>query len=162
MEAEIRAGAKIEFLTREELKETLADWRVQLGIGVKFPLFTASATIGAGGTWQIGGPGTPADDYIGPREGFVWAIMRAAISGPGFDPTANDTAVFIDEASPSRRVAGKDAIAGGDGTYRWEKTQLVLSGGQALVFTGAGTAASSVTVSGQAIELPAQQAWQLV
>lgn len=163
MKAKFQVGSEIEFLTKdelgEELKTALGAWRTEIGRGVRWRKFSGQGTV-AGGAWVIGGTGANNDkDPLGPQPGFVWAVTRIAVSGNGFVPGTDAFSVYVGEAVPSRLV-----ITGLTRGETWDVAVLVLNGGEELALTGVGTglAGTDVTVSGQAVELPSQLAWQLL
>lgn len=167
MKFKIEAGAELDLISRGELREELAiatgAWREEISRGVKWRKFSAQGVVGTpnpAGTWLIGaGAPNNSKDTLGPDVGFVWAVTRIAVSGNGFVPGTDLFSVYVDEISPSRLV-----ISGLTRGNTWDVGTFVLHSGEALALSGAGTgvAGTDVTVSGQAVEVPAQLAWQLL
>lgn len=165
MEAEFKVGGKIDFLSPKEFKEELASfraaWQTEISRGVRWRQFSGQTSIAAGITvWTIGGAAANnRQSQLGPEDGFVWSVTRLAVSGSGFTEGTDTFGVFVDEATPTRLVSS--------GLTRQEKYDvgtLVLTGGQGLVLDGISSVAGGgdIYVSGQAVELPVQLAWQLL
>jgi len=157
MKAKIQAGAELDLLNRAELTEVLGAWATELTRGVKFRQFSGAATV-SGGVWTIGGP--QADNRqspLGPEPGFVWAVTRVAASGPGLVAGTDLWSLYVDEVTPSKLI--QSGITRGS---TWTIGALVLVGGGILTASGAGTGTGDVTLSGGAVELPAQLAWRLL
>lgn len=158
----IQAGAKIDLFTKKEATEVLRGWFEEIHRGVKFQEFAAQATANAAGIWTVGGSGSTARDTLGPQDGFVWAVTRLAVSGGGFDRTADDYSVYTDEITASKLVVTVPGVATSTGSWEWDTPGLVLVGGRSLALQGQATAESVITVSGAAVELPIQLAYQLL
>jgi hypothetical protein len=159
MKFKIQAGAEFDVLTQSELRETLDGWYVEISRGIKFRKFSAQGNVSAG-AWAIGGQAADNDkDPLGPAPGFVWAITRVAISGNGVVPGTDLYAVYVDEVTPTKLVT-----SGLTRGQIYDVGVLVLNGGERLALAGVGTGGTGtdVTLSGQAVELPVQLAWQLL
>ena len=159
MKAKINAGADIDFLTKDELTEALAAWMGEVARGITFRQFSARTDV-VGGVWTIGG--NQADNrsnILGPAEGFKWSITRMYVSGTGVVPGTDLFSVYIDELSSSKLV-----VSGLTRGKEWDPAVFPLQGGEKIALSGVGTGATGteVTVSGAAIELPNQLAWQLL
>ncbi len=158
-EFEIKAGAKLDLLTQKELQASLAGWFAEITRGVRFRQFSAQGTV-VGGVWTIGGSAAEnRASSLGPEPGMLWAVTGIAVSGNGVIPGTDLFSVFIDEVTPSKLVD-----SGLTRSRSWDSPSLVLQGESRLAFTGAGTgiAGTDVTVSGRAVEVPVQLAWQLL
>jgi hypothetical protein len=152
----ITANADIDLLTKEEVAEVLSGWMAEIARGVRFRNFSGQ-TVLAGGVYTIGLSG---QDPIGPREGFLWSVVRISVSGAGVAAAGTDLySVFDSEVSPSKLVA-----SGLTRGKEWNTGGFVLDGGSQLVVSGVGTgtAGAPVVVAGQAIEIPVQLAWRLL
>lgn len=164
-EVKLAAGAKLDVLNRKELKEALdtvtRDWFNQVSRGDRYRRFSASATI-ASGIVTIGGA-AQKDASLGPAEGFVWAVQRIAVSGltsatgTPLVATTEPVALFLNDSGPAATV--HPAIVG----YKeFGEHELVLYPGDTLLVAGAGLASTgTVTVTGQAREVPMPLAWRL-
>jgi hypothetical protein len=158
-EFEIKAGAKLDLLNKAEMREVLVGWYAEIGRGIKFRQFSGQGTV-AGAVWTIGG--NAADnrrDPLGPEAGMLWAVTRLAVSGNGVIPGTDLFSVFVNEITPSKLV--ESGLTRG---AKYDVGVLVLTGNDRLALAGAGTgvAGTDVTVSGAAIEVPVQLAWQLL
>ncbi len=153
MEFKIEAGAKINLLTKEEVGEVFAGWKAELARGIKFRTFSIRTDV-AGGVFS-----TTNVDFAGPDAGFVWAVTRLAISGAGLVLGTDLANVYVDDVTPSKLV-----MSGLTRQATWDIPGLILTGGSRVIVTGVGTGATGtdVTVSGAAIEVPLQLAWQLL
>jgi hypothetical protein len=149
-EVEFKLGAKLDMLNKSEMRETLAAWWAEIARGVRFRRFNGQATV-AGGVWDMG-------TRVGPREDFVWAVTRIAVTGGGLVLGTDTWQVAVNEAQPGSIV--------GTGFTRnapFDVPTLILNGGDLLRVNGVGTGAGTdVAVSGAAIEVPTQLSWQLL
>jgi len=159
-EVSLHAGAKLDLLNRDEVKDVLdvamTSWRKELARGVRFRAFSGRATV-VGGAWQM--LPTDADDNIlGPNPGMVWSVTTIAVSGGGILGGTDRFGVYIDDISPTKLVVGRilDNVL-------FDVGALVIDGASKLALAGAGTGAGTVVwMSGRAVELPVQLAWQLL
>lgn len=154
-----QVGAEWDLLNRAELDaaldKALQSWAKEIGRGVRFREFSGRGNV-VGGVWTI--DGHAAGQTLGPAEGMVWAITRAAISGNGVVVGTDLWSLYSGEVSPSKLVESRLLV-----TRYFDVPNVVLAGGNCLVATGVGTGAGAdVTLSGQAVELPVQLAWQLL
>ncbi len=151
----IQANADIDLLTKDEVHEVFAGWMAELARGIKWRNFTARDTT-AVGTYTIGLDGS---DALGPAPGFVWSVLRVYISGLGVTAGTDAYSVFTNDNSPTMLVRS-GLTRGGE----WGPGGFVLNGGDRLVIAGAttGTANADIVLSGQAIEMPVQLAYQLL
>lgn len=161
MKFKLAAGAELDLLTRDELREELSSagaWRKEIARAAKFPTFSATTNV-AGGVWSVG-PGT-ADNQaqkLGPEPGFVWSIMRVVVNGNGIVYGTDLWNLFIGDPSPSKFVLRANDF------QQFNVGALIISGGDQLYASGVGTgvAGTDVALTGQAIELPVQLAWRLM
>lgn len=164
-EVQLKAGAKLDMLNRKELKETLdaatRDWFSQVARGDRYRRFSASGVIDTGSLLI---DGTVAQNQtLGPAEGFVWAVQRVAlhgltvVSGTPAVAVSEPVQLFLNDVGPSSLV--HPAIEGYQDLGQYS---LVLYPGDTLLVRGAGlTSTGTVTLTGQARELPLPLAWRL-
>lgn len=155
-EVKLQAGAKLDVLNKRELKETLdtvtRDWFSQVARGDRYRRFSASGTI-AGAAVSIGGA-VQRDAVLGPAEGFVWAVQRIALHGLDLLETVE---LHLNDDGPASVV--HPAV---DQYHAFGPYELVLYPGDTLLVVGTGlTSTGTVTVTGQARELPLPLAWRL-
>lgn len=160
----IQAGQTFDTLTQPELHETLTkamiSWRQELARGDIYRDFAAQGVVAGDGTLRIGGSDSAvAGGSLGPRPGMLWAVNRVAITNALGTPVlrwyrnANDAATFI---------RGNMTVVAGDGYFNFGGNELVLNSEDVLLVIGTGlTAATVVTVTGQAREVPATMGWRL-
>jgi hypothetical protein len=164
-EVALKAGAKIDVLNRKELTDVLdatkKDWFSQVARGDRYRLFSASADIDSGDV-ELGGA-TWRDSQLGPAEGFVWAVQRIAVAGlttttgTPLVATTEPVDLFLNDSGPSSLV--RPAITG---YAAFGEHELVLYPGSTLLVVGTDlTSTGTVTVTGQAREVPLPLAWRL-
>lgn len=163
MKFKLHAGAEMDLLTRDELGDELRSlyeaWKAEIPRGVKFRPFSASASVSAA-RWTVGDAAANNDkDPLGPQSGFVWAVTRLNVAGNGVIQGTDLWEVYLDSASPSKQVSN-----GHTRYVTYDVGVFVVHSPSTLVVTGAGTgvAGTDVWVSGQAVELPKELAWQLL
>lgn len=160
MKFKIAAGAEIDLLTKAEMAEVITGWMEEVARGPKFRHFSGITTgAGGGAAWTIDGSQVPNIDMLGPRPGFVWSVTGLWVSGAGVTAGTDQFSVFTNVANPSRLEAS--GLTRGE---HFDVGQLVLNSSDYLVLSGVstGTANGQITVSGRAVELPVQLAWQLL
>lgn len=165
MKTKLQAGAELDLISKEEMKDVLKtvtqDWFSQVGRGDRYKRFSAAATI-SGGTLTIGGS-NQRDHVLGPAEGFVWAVQRIALSGL----TTNTGTPLTSSTEPVQLFLNDDGASSlvhpaVQGFIDFGDHELVLYGGDTLLVTGTGlTKTGVVTLTGQAREVPAPLAWRL-
>lgn len=157
----LSAGAEFDVLNQDELERTmtrvLRDWQLEAARGPKHVRFSAMATITSGGTVELGGNTTSlTSGKLGPDPSMVWSVKRWCVSGLVFE--GDELSAYINNAAPNTLV--KQHVTGYD---HFGSDSLVIMGGDALLFTGAGLISTgNVFVSGAAWELPASLAYQLL
>lgn len=161
MKTKIQAGAELDLLNKDELKEVMKtvtkDWFAQVSRGDRYTRFSASATT-AGNAFVIDGS-QHIYQRLGPAEGFVWSVQRLAVHGLA----AADRALvelYLNDDGPSSIV--HPSLAGG--YVDFGQTQLVMYPGDTLLVKGTGLAATDgtvVTIGAQARELPMPLAWRI-
>lgn len=150
MKFKLTAGAELDLITKEELRGELRAWHQEVRRGPKFTRRSFVAT-GTGSALSFTGDG--------PAEGFVWAVTRLSVTGPGFDPATHRVSVYINEATPTQLV-WVDLI----GNASIGDHGLILNGGDSLVFVVTGgnpTSGAQLAVTATIKEVPALMAWSL-
>lgn len=149
----INAGAEIETATKKEVEEVVRaasiNWIGEVSRGDRYKRFSTYGTI-LGNEVQIGINST---QKIGPEAGFVWSVLRLAIS-----VEASNVDLYINDISTSSLVYPdmpryfNPAVA-----------EIVLYGGETLIWDVDHTAddGTPVWVTGQIRELPVSLAWRL-
>ena len=156
-EVTIQAGAKFNVVTPDELDARMAQisksWMTELARGLTWHEFGDQDLATSGGTWQLG-----QINRIGPAPGFVWDIRRLAVSGGALLLGTDTWSVYRGD-----RASGAGLVLSGLTRTQLLDKQLILKDTDQIYLTGARTGAGNdVTLSGFAIELPAQLAWQLL
>lgn len=153
-------GAPLETLTKGELDSSLAaaaqnEFR-QFARSVKYLRFGPVATAIASSAFSL--DGTAAD--IGPREGFVWSLRRITVTGLTTGATPDIANLYRNRAGgiPVWQFNGNNFI------YTFGKTELLLLGGETLSLVNVGTIAAtgSVTISGDCLEVAAEEIFKLL
>lgn len=170
MKARFDIGAEVDTLTRGELREELARYRAEADAqaqgamrGIKYfrlpRLYAtpASGTVILGEAWA-GQPYT--GQLLGPNEGYIWSVRRLACNGLG---TGNSP----DLLNIYRNGHSTDPVwqlNGNSWAYTFGKTEMILLPGERLIAASLGsmTATVQVTLTGDAIEVPAQMIGKLV
>lgn len=166
MKTKLQAGATLDLISKDELKDVLKtvrqDWFNQVARGDRYRRFSASGTI-AGGALTIGGA-TQRDGTLGPAEGFVWALKRVAVfglttftPGPPGSVFTEPLRLFLNDDGPSSLV--HPAV---QGYQSFQTDEVVMYPGDTLLVTGTSLVSTGVvTITGQARELPMPLAWRL-
>lgn len=157
----LSAGAELDMLTKDELDDSLQsqwdrEWTAR-GRGIKYvrlPVLTGTLT----GTYPTST--TSLDNTCGPDQGYAWAIRRVAAAGLG---TSDQLYIFRN----SVRAATLLTVLVGTGTnadVELSGVQMVLMPGDKLIAAPGATftASGTITVSGEAVEVPAELLWKLV
>ncbi|MFE3776033.1 hypothetical protein [Streptomyces sp. NPDC059122] len=141
MKFRIKAGAEVDFLTKDELNQVLTD---QLGPwrgGVRYKRIPYSGTL----------PMT----VDAPESGFVWSVKLISAA---FDARST-LRVFTQTPDPSSLV-GHERTEDTQHVARWTDNQLILFGTQPLIVAGSGEAAHVAGLMYVA-EVPVGREWQL-
>jgi hypothetical protein len=157
MKIKIQAGAELDIATpdevRREIQAVRTSWMAEVAKGDRFINFYAGSTPAAGSVTI----GDLAEEIIGPREGFVWAIKRLSVVGYDPSPGTDSLALYKgDVATPSATIIAKllrDQFFSG--------SEIVLYPGDTLLASGTVAAATKIWLTGQARELPISLAWRL-
>lgn len=163
MKTKLEAGATLDLLSKDELIEGVArgyqNWISEATRGVVQRRFSGQGTIAATNL-SIGGAASPG--RFGPEPGFVWSVRRLAAAGITLG--TDSLAIYINDANPSSLVMPRafDASAGAGARF-FDGNQLILVGGDNLLFTGTGLNATGiVTITGMALELPVSLLYRLI
>lgn len=155
----LELGSTITTLDRDELRAELAfstqERERQLARGAKYLRFPPLSGDVAFGALAIDG----SAEGIGPREGFLWTIRRITVTGliAGVTPDA----VNLFRNSPTGIPVWQ--FNGNSPFQTFGKLELVLLGGETLSLANAGvmTATGTVTISGDYMEVSAEQVFKL-
>lgn len=164
MKFKMSAGAEFDVLTQHELDKSLQqlmlDWRREVERGPKHIRFSANGVVTDNGALTIGGDTqSETTGRLGPEQSMVWSVKRWAITGLAVNGGDSLTA-YINTDQPNTLIKGD--VTGYD---RFGSDELVLNGGDRLLFVGSeliATAGTRVFLSGAAWELPATLAYRLL
>ena len=111
---------------------------------------SSACTIGASG-----GSGTA----VGPESGYAWSLRRVIVDGM----TSGTTPDVINMYRNSTGTAPLWQFNGNSFGYTFGKLEMVLKDGDVLMFASSGTFAATgrIRVSGELVEVPAEQLWKL-
>jgi hypothetical protein len=162
---EIKAGATLDTLTEPELDRALSkflvSWRKEVHRGVTFRRFSRSGVVDAAGELVIGGASSSSSG-LGPEESMVWGVTRVNIANLA-SATTGVVRLYRNDVSDSTQVKGDWTITNTSTSHHFGTPGIILRPGDALLVTGTTlTAGTTVTVAGDAIEVPFNLAWQLV
>lgn len=164
---EFKLGAYMDLLDKNELEKALEKQTYALladARGVKHFYFSAQGLI-SGGSVTIPGPVAGVTEAqlqqpnLGPLDGYIWAIQRVTIDGL----TGNTDVItfYRNSVQPNNHLYSLGAAPnesrhpGGHGS--------LLRGGDVLVASGSGlTSTGTLTLTGEAIEVPAEMVAKLV
>lgn len=154
-------GAPFETLTQGELRDELTrveQERIrQYARGIKYMRFGPVAVTIASNAFSIDGTSLPD---MGPRDGFIWSIRRILVTGLATGATPDVVNLYRNKPSgiPVWQLNGNTF-----GTT-FGKTELLLLGGETLSIANSGsiTATGQVTLSGDALEVPAEEIVKLL
>lgn len=141
MKFRIKAGAEVDFLTKDELNQVLDN---QLGPwrgGVRYKRIPYSGMLPA--------------IVDAPESGFVWSVKLISAV---FDERSA-LRVYTQTTDPSSLV-GVERGMEADHVMRWQDNQLVLFGTQSLIVAGSGEA-ERVAGLMYVAEVPVGREWQL-
>lgn len=161
----IQGGARIDIPSRAEIKDTLAgelDARErQQAKGWKWMrLPEVLSAVVASNAVKAGIASGQAQ--LGPEEGYAWSLRRLLVTGLATGATPDVVNLYRND-----RFAGPPLwqFNGNNFGYTFGRLELVLQPGDTLSFQNVGSIAAAagtvILLSGELIEVPAQQLWKL-
>lgn len=160
MKTQLELGATLETLTRDELSQELAaqtqQFFAQYARGMKYMRFGPISATATGGVLSFDGSGVPG---AGPRGGYVWSVRRIAFTGLTTGTTPD--LVNLYRSQPTGTPVWQ--FNGNNWAYTFGKTEMLLMGGETLSFASTGTFAATgqITMSGDLLEVPAEEIFKL-
>jgi hypothetical protein len=155
-EFEIKAGAKLNLLTKDELDHSLkeAEAREVAALrGVDDERFMLVGTV-ASSALTLGDPSTGSVGGIiaGPREGYVWVIKHLVIEGLTASATGPDVMNVYRNARTIWQLNGNVFC------QTFGKGEIVLKPGEVMYFKNSGSLAATgqITAHGTAWSCPAE------
>lgn len=164
MRTTLELGAQLETLNQSELDTTLAkhaqNWYAQYARGVKYLRFGPYAVTIANSAFSFDGSGAGQNVATGPREGFIWSIRRLLVTGLGTGATPD--VINFYRNNPSGIPVWQ--LNGNSFGVTFGKCEMLLLPGETLSFANSGsvTATGQVTVSGDVVEVAAEEIFKLV
>ena len=163
-------GATIDFLNKEELDDALTDYQKNAEAaeyeklkGIKYFRLPRLYATPASGTVVLGEAWSGqlyTGQIVGPNQGYIWAIRRLACNGLGTGSSPDELNIYR---------AGKHTdpvwqLNGNNFAYTFGRGELILLPGENLIAASVGsmTGTSQVTLTGDAIEVPAELIGKLV
>ena len=164
MEFVIQGGARIEIPSKEEIAGAVgadidARERQQARAfkWLRLPQ-TLTGTIASSAITL----GVTKGQVLGPQEGYAWSVMALVVSGLTASSTTPDVVNFY----LNDRFNGPPwwQLNGNSFGVTFGKLQRVMMPGDTLALQNSGTIAATgtVTVSGEVLEVPAEQLWKLI
>lgn len=159
MKTILELGSTLDTLDRGELREELAvqtqEGYRQLARGVKYLRLQPTTAAIAANAFSLDGSRTG----LGPREGFIWSIMRLSVAGLA-------TGATPDVANVYRNAPAGNAVwqfNGNNFITTFSKLQLLLLPGETLSLASVGVvnATGSVTLSGDYVEVASEEIFKL-
>ena len=151
------AGREFETLNKAELDASLKEWMVDVVKGIRPIALSTQGTADSTGAITLGGATTVTGGAVGPREGYWWSVCRLAVRVDG-----SPASYSLYRNAPNVDSLVRDIPAGNNGYVAFSTYELMLGGGDSLVFQASGVTpnTSLMTVSGQAVEIPNQLLWK--
>ena len=166
----IDVGAEIDTLTKGELDDSLRQYRQQGDAaaqgavrGIKYfrlpRLYAtpASGTVVLGEAWA---GQSYTDQFLGPNEGYVWAIRRLACNGLNTGQSPDLLNIYRNgwHSDPVWQLNGNNFC------YTFGNPDMILLAGERLIARSVGSMVSTaqITVTGDAIEVPSEMIGKLV
>lgn len=153
-------GADVDMLTKSELDSTmrgLQDWMVSVAKGVRPIRISARGKAnGVSTTLELGGATTLVGGRMGPEPGFWWAVTRLAVR---VDSQPAAFSLYLNAAETNSHVRDVDGAANGYAGFGAQ--ELLVGNTDSLYLRASGLATdSTISVSGAAVEIPAQLLWK--
>ncbi len=143
MKTRIAAGAEIELLTQDELRQEIDPLKRAIEKANKKPLLRLFAEAG-----DVAADGTLTLVVNGPPAGFAWDIRRLAIMGPSEAAVAGSCYVYRNEVNPLRLIDFTTTIPN---VGPWSARQMSIFGTEKLLLHFSGVIAGTrLFVNGQA------------
>lgn len=164
MRSTLELGAQLDTLDRGELRSELAahaqERYQQFARGIKYLRFGPFTTPIASNAFSLDGTGAGQNRSIGPREGFIWSVRRITVTGLTTGTTPDVANLF--RGNPSGIPVWQ--FNGNNFAYTFGKTELLLLAGEVLSLANQGniTATGNVTISGDLLEVPAEEIFKLL
>lgn len=151
MKAKIEAGAEINFVTKDEVRDVLRSWANELTRGARLIRRSIQGIVPTGGILEM-------SDGVGPAEGMVWGITRMSVA-PGPVLPQDGLSVYVNTVeSPSAmliRSLSTDIFPDARGAMIGNGDTLhIVSNGSMVV-------GEQVTVTMTIREVPALMAWSM-
>lgn len=160
----LELGAYLDMVSPAELETIIAKqaqaYFQQYARGIKYLRFGPFPTTIAANAFSFDGSGGDQNLAAGPREGFVWSIRRLLVTGLGTGSTPDVINFYRNKPTgiPFWQLNGNSF------GQTFGKIEMLLLGGETLCFANSGsvTATGQVTVSGDVIEVAAEELFKLV
>lgn len=150
----LTAGAEIDLLTKDEVRDVLRSWMEEITRGARYIRRAVTGTVDGGGALLIGG--VSDEDTLKPPPGFMWAVTRISLSGLTAGQSVD---VYINEVAPSQLLYSNVTNGTRVPTTR---TSIVMQGNDHLIVRGTAlTAAAQIGLNLGIKEVPAFMAWSL-
>jgi hypothetical protein len=159
MQTRLELGATIDTLTRTEVSGALAEHAQEIyrqqARGCKYMRMPPAQAQISNSTFSLDG----SRYGLGPREGFVWSLRRLAVSGLTAGTTPDVVNLYRNGTSglPIWQLNGNNWGA------TFGKCEFLLLGGETLSIASLGTvtATGQVTLTGDLLEVPAEEIYKL-
>lgn len=152
-------GAEVELLTQGELDDSVN--KLPGGIwgeyarGLKHLDLPVLSGKVAGGQITLGASDVADQTLCGPRQGYVWRVVRVSIYGLA---AGDAVQLYKGDVAASRFVT---AIAAANPCFT-PSHGLLLKPGNYLTVDGSGLVATNIVVTGEVIEAPAEQIFKVI
>jgi len=163
-EITIQAGAKMFIPDHGDIKRATqeaieADRELQRARGIK-PMHLPQTLSGAVKSSAIT-LGVGSGQVLGPEQGYAWSISALIVTGLTAGTSPDIVNLYLND-----RFSGPVwwQFNGNNFGYTWGKLQRFLYPGETLSMQNSGNLAATgtITLSGDIIEVPAEQLWKLV
>ena len=159
----IQGGARIQIPDRHEIRKELSDEidarERRLARAFKWMRLPIYIGIPSGSAVTID-PKANGGQVLGPDSGYAWSIRRIVIDGMTTGQTPDVINMYRNSVTSQPPLW---QFNGNNFGYTFSKLEMVLIGGDALYFASVGTFAATglIRVSGELIEVPAEQLYKL-
>lgn len=161
-EVEIKGGLRVEIPSRQEIRKDMREeWDARERLQAKawkwmrLPL-TLSGAIASNAITL----GVTKGQILGPESGYAWSLRRLIVTGLTTGATPDVVNLYRND-----HFAGQPLwqFNGNNFGYTFGRLELVIMGGETLALQNVGNLAATgtVTLSGELIEVPAEQLWKL-